>query len=264
LVATTRIEAPSTLIKSRALIPTTRTEDEMRLDEFACHARDESARYFAPVTDESGEVTHELSIVGPDELIRASFAESDLTVTIRPDEHLSVEDLRKEWPRRQLPDLADHLPSAEVLRSAFDNPRAWAISPPPDPSPDHSIFVTLRSNRPGGTYYKVSGIMHSPGVGGTQFWTLAPSPVPEPSVFFARAGTVPLPRDGRIANVDLYMGTNGTSGAFPAASERPGPWPDAVELLYPWWLGFTAIVKVVSRDPFLGSYFLSIEGVSLI
>lgn len=103
----------------------------------------ESVRYSLPLTDEAGEQTHELVIVGEQRQIQESFGESEFDVTIRPG--VSEEDWADEMAR-------ELFSSDEVVpREAFDHPRSWSKDPLPEASGDKSVLIAVRRLRPGGT-----------------------------------------------------------------------------------------------------------------
>jgi hypothetical protein len=232
----------------------------MRLDELQREPVGEFVRYSTPLPDESGAVSHELIILGPETRVRESFAETDFDVTVRPGERRSVEDLQRETPPQRLPKAAQYIPSSEVLRSAFDDPRFLLKESPPDPTADDSVFVTVLSTRIGGTYYNMSGFPVSTGPNATHFWGFSGLMA---GVHYTRGATIPLPNDqGQFVNVDLYLGENGASGNFPVSSTLPGAWPDFVE--YATFPGrtFTPIFKVPSPDT-NGTYLFQAEAWNL-
>lgn len=114
-----------------------------RLDDFRKEQLAESVRYALPLTDETGERTHELLIVGAEDQIRESLGESEFEVTIQPG--VSEEDWASE-ASRQL-GWADQV----VPREAFDHPKSWSKDPLRRPDADNSVLIALRQERPGGT-----------------------------------------------------------------------------------------------------------------
>lgn len=114
-----------------------------RLDDFRKERLEDSVRYSLPLSDETGEQTHELLIVGGEDQIRKSFGKSEFEVVIRPG--VSAEDWVTE-ASRQL-GRADQV----VPREAFDHPRSWLKDPPPPSVADDCVLIALRQERPGGT-----------------------------------------------------------------------------------------------------------------
>jgi hypothetical protein len=227
----------------------------MRLDDLQRESVGEFVRYSAPLPDESGAVGHELIILGPETRVRESFAESDFEVTIRPGERWSVEDLQREAPEEWLSQVADHIPASEVLRSAFDDPRPWLKKSPLDPTAEDSIFVIVMNTRPGGTYFRMffRNIFIAPKA--THFSAFTPITT---AVHFVRAITVPE----TVVDVDLYLGFNGASGAFPVSSTLPAPLPDQVQF-YSFPTTFMPMFKAFNFSAVSGRYTFLAEAVSV-
>jgi hypothetical protein len=114
-----------------------------RLEDFREERLEEAVRYSLPLSDETGERTHELLILGAEDQIRESLGESEFEVTIRPD--VSEEDWASEASRQFA--SADQV----VPREAFDHPKSWLKDPPPRPTADNCVVIAVRQERPGGT-----------------------------------------------------------------------------------------------------------------
>ena len=115
----------------------------MRLDDFQQEDVRRLSRYVVPITDEAGNEAYELLILGPEQRVQETFAESDIDVAVRPD--VAEEEWREEAQR------ALAWEDQVYPRSAFDDPAGWAKPPRPQPSAEDRVLVALNSTRPGGT-----------------------------------------------------------------------------------------------------------------
>lgn len=201
----------------------------MRLDEFQQEIVSRVARYAAPVADEAGQEAYQLLIVGPEEQVRESCAESDFDVTIR---HDVAED---EW--RQEAERALSLDDLVVPAAALADPRDWAKPSRREPPADaRSILVAFRPTRPGGTGFTFQTNLTL--FGSFLFLFLPPTR-------FAWAAAQVRPTSG---DPDLFLSVGGASllaGIF--ASQAPGLFPDTVwaQMIFGVSLPFSPTITVV-------------------
>jgi hypothetical protein len=110
-----------------------------RLDDFRMERLEEAVRYSLPLSDETGERTHELLILGAGDQIRESLGESEFEVAIRPG--VSEEDWATEASRQFA--SGDEV----VPRVAFDHSKSWLKDPLPRSTADNSVVIALRKSR---------------------------------------------------------------------------------------------------------------------
>jgi hypothetical protein len=221
----------------------------MRLDHFQQEAVGQFVRYSVPVTDENGGRAYELLILGSEEQIRKSLGESDFEVTIRPGERKSLEELQHRSEEQWSEELARHLPAADALpRTAFDDLRPWFKQPAPDPSVEDSIFVALRSQHPGGSYFNFFTSGSVADLASVFF-------LPFPFVFWSRALAVPTSGD-----VDLFMDRGGDPVS---QSNQPGlAWEFVLDWVWPWQ-SFSPRFRVLGRATAGSSFIFVAEAFGL-
>jgi hypothetical protein len=200
----------------------------MRLDEFQQEVVSRVVRYAAPVADEAGQEAYQLLIVGPEEQVRESCAESDFDVTIR---HDVAED---EW--RQEAERALSLDDLVVPAAALADPRDWAKPSRREPPAEARILAAFRPTRPGRTAFTFQTNLTL--FGSVLFLFFPPTR-------FAWAAAQVRPTSG---DPDLFLSVGGASflaGIF--ASQAPGLFPDTVwaQMIFGVSLPFSPTITVV-------------------
>jgi hypothetical protein len=202
-----------------------------RLDDFRMERLEEAVRYSLPLSDETGERTHELLILGAGDQIRESLGESEFEVAIRPG--VSEEDWATEASRQFA--SGDEV----VPRVAFDHPKSWLKDPLPRSTADNSVVIALRQE-PGGTGFSTA--MRNLSLSPPCFSLFIPAAAPRGCAWFVaqvqptrwRSGPQPLRRPRKGASSTFPDGIWDTVWAFDYL--RPPTWSFA---------GFFPAVKVL-------------------
>jgi len=207
-----------------------------RLDDFREERLEEAVRFLLALSDETGEQTHELLILGAEDQIRESLGESEFEVTIRPG--VSEE----AWASEAAGQLAGT--DQVVPREAFDHPRSWLKDPLPRRTADDCVVIAIRQVRRGGT--GLSAAVRNLSLSPPRFSLFVPAVGPNGAAWFD-AQVQPITGDPDL----LLFGGVGV-GRF--RSTFPDGIPDRVYCYNyprpPTWFSFFGFFPAVEIHPF--------------